>query len=97
VLLAVLWVIWDPRNQGLHDKLGRALVVRPASPLPAWQYWPAPSPFPPAGYLYPPYPYPYPPATPYPYPPATASAPAAWPGPAIPKPPQDPPASAAVP
>ena len=93
VLLAVLWVIWDPRNQGLHDKLGRALVVRPASPLPAWRYGQAPYPFPPPGYPYPPYPYPYL----YPYPPATPSAPAAWPGPAIPNPPQDPPASASVP
>ena len=31
VFLAVLWVAWDPRKQGLHDKLGRALVVRRAS------------------------------------------------------------------
>jgi len=77
-LLAVLFVIWDPRNQGLHDKLGRALVVRPASPLPAWQYGQAPYPFPPAGYRYPPAGYPYPPSG-YPYPPQDPPASAAVP------------------
>jgi uncharacterized RDD family membrane protein YckC len=53
VLLAFLWVIWDPRRQGLHDKLGRSLVVTdevavPASPYEQW-------------------PYPYPHSYPYPY------------------------------
>ncbi len=28
VLLALLWVAWDPRKQGLHDKIAGALVVR---------------------------------------------------------------------
>lgn len=28
VLLALLWVAWDPRKQGLHDKIASALVVR---------------------------------------------------------------------
>jgi len=28
-LLAFLWVAWDPEKQGLHDKLGNAVVVRP--------------------------------------------------------------------
>jgi uncharacterized RDD family membrane protein YckC len=26
--IAFLWSAWDPRGQGLHDKLGRALVIR---------------------------------------------------------------------
>jgi uncharacterized RDD family membrane protein YckC len=30
VLLALLWVAWDPRRQGLHDKIASALVVRQA-------------------------------------------------------------------
>ena len=33
-LLALLWVAWDPRKQGLHDKLGGALVVRAVPVLP---------------------------------------------------------------
>jgi uncharacterized RDD family membrane protein YckC len=28
VLLALLWVAWDPRKQGLHDKIASAVVVR---------------------------------------------------------------------
>ena len=28
LFLCLLWVAWDPRKQGLHDKLGRAIVVR---------------------------------------------------------------------
>lgn len=26
--LGVLWIIWSPRHQGLHDKLARSVVVR---------------------------------------------------------------------
>ena len=46
-LISLLWVAWDPRKQGLHDKLGRALAVRVA---------PATVPFgaPPPGYAPPP-------------------------------------------
>ena len=71
VLLALLWVIWDPRNQGLHDKLGRALVVKlsfvamslpPAYPYLAGSPYPGPSgpspaPYPPGPTAYPPGPY----------------------------------------
>jgi uncharacterized RDD family membrane protein YckC len=61
VLLAVLWVAWDRRKQGLHDKMGRALVVRQApamalapygSPYP--QAAPDPTAYPPNPYLPPP-------------------------------------------
>jgi len=71
VLLAGLWVLWDARKQGLHDKLGRALVVRPGLPPPVaaygqpaypYAYSPSPAPGPPQ-YL-PPYPPQYPPAPP---------------------------------
>jgi uncharacterized RDD family membrane protein YckC len=66
VLLAVLWVAWDPRKQGLHDKLGRALVVRRETLVPV------------APYGQPQYPYGLPPApSPYPpqYPPAPPTVP----------------------
>jgi uncharacterized RDD family membrane protein YckC len=46
--LALLWVAWDPRKQGLHDKLGGALVVRPAPVLPYPIYGPGPYGQPPA-------------------------------------------------
>ncbi|MGD0834285.1 MAG: RDD family protein [Candidatus Dormibacteria bacterium] len=45
-LLCFLWVAWDPRKQGLHDKLGRSVVVRrSAAPvlvpvMPAYPYQP---------------------------------------------------------
>ncbi|HXZ98901.1 MAG TPA: RDD family protein [Candidatus Binatia bacterium] len=45
VLLALLWVAWDPRKQGLHDKLGHAFVVRRAPVLPALGYGPVPYPY----------------------------------------------------
>jgi uncharacterized RDD family membrane protein YckC len=66
VLLAVLWVAWDPRKQGLHDKLGGALVVRTTVLFPV-------APF---GQLGSPYGYP-PPASPDPtwYPPGPPAAP----------------------
>jgi uncharacterized RDD family membrane protein YckC len=63
VLLAFLWVAWDPRKQGLHDKLGGALVLRTVA-------LPAPMPYGPMGspYGYPPTAYPgasqYPPEPP---------------------------------
>jgi hypothetical protein len=64
VFLALLWVAWDPQKQGLHDKLGRALVLRdPPAPVPV-------------AYIPPPYPYPYP----YPYPPPGAPQPQPQPG-----------------
>ena len=28
-MISILWVGWDKRNQGLHDKLAGTLVVRP--------------------------------------------------------------------
>ncbi|UFN47294.1 RDD family protein [Roseomonas sp. OT10] len=31
--LGYLWVLWDPRRQGWHDKLGRTLVVRVQPPV----------------------------------------------------------------
>jgi uncharacterized RDD family membrane protein YckC len=77
VLLCLLWVAWDPKKQGLHDKLGRAIVVRPGLPVltafgpPAYPYpgGPAPS-YPPAPGQYPTAPPQYPPAPPqYPPPP----------------------------
>lgn len=65
VLLALLWVTWDPRNQGLHDKLGRALVVRASLAVPAGAYgalYPYPAPgYPPAPTQYSPTPTQYPP------------------------------------
>ncbi|MGD1053218.1 MAG: RDD family protein [Candidatus Dormibacteria bacterium] len=80
VFLCLLWVAWDPQKQGLHDKLGRALVVRPglppvtafgppAYPYPAPGYPSAPPQYPPAPPQYPPSPPQYPPA-PSQYPPA---------------------------
>ena len=78
VLLALLWVAWDPRKQGLHDKLGGALVLRPVGVLPMAAYGPPGSPYgyPPAAYPgppgYPPPAYPGPPGYP-PAPPPTAS------------------------
>ena len=38
VFLCLLWVAWDPKKQGLHDKLGRALVVRPSLAVPVGVY-----------------------------------------------------------
>jgi uncharacterized RDD family membrane protein YckC len=38
-LVALLWVAWDPRKQGLHDKIASALVVRRA---PSFAAFPAP-------------------------------------------------------
>ncbi|MGP8160343.1 MAG: RDD family protein [Candidatus Dormibacteria bacterium] len=73
VLLALLWVIWDPRNQGLHDKLGQALVVRPGlpplvaaygNPVYPYAYPPSPAPAPGPPQYPPPYPPQYPPAPP---------------------------------
>jgi len=26
--VGVLWIIWDPRHQGLHDKLAGSVVIR---------------------------------------------------------------------
>ena len=52
VFLALLWVAWDPRKQGLHDKLGRAFVLKDTL-------------LPPTAYGQPAYPYAYPPANPY--------------------------------
>lgn len=46
-LISLLWVAWDPRKQGLHDKIGRALVVRA---VPAAMPYGAPPP----GYVPPP-------------------------------------------
>jgi uncharacterized RDD family membrane protein YckC len=89
ILLALLWVAWDPQKQGLHDKLGRALVVRSlAVPRVAYAASPYPAPYP-----YPP-PYPYPGAShPYPAPPGSPyAAPPGYPQPAPPPPSQpDPP------
>ncbi len=57
VLLALLWVAWDKRKQGLHDKLGRALVVR-RTPIIAVAPYGAPYPYPAPGPTgYPPNPY----------------------------------------
>ena len=52
VLLALLWVAWDPRKQGLHDKLGGALVLRSAAMPVAIPYGQLGSPYgyPPAAY-----------------------------------------------
>ena len=86
VFLALLWVAWDPRKQGLHDKLGRALVVRPGLPALAAYGQPA-YPYAALGYPTAPTPYPtvpqYPPQSPYPpqsqyppqYPPTPPAAP----------------------
>jgi uncharacterized RDD family membrane protein YckC len=70
VLLCLLWVAWDPKKQGLHDKLGRALVVRPSLLVPAGAFGAYPSyPYPAPGYpaappQYPPWPPQYPPTPP---------------------------------
>jgi len=54
VILALLWVAWDKRKQGLHDKLGRSLVVRRAQIIAVAPYG-APYPYPsPNPYLPPP-------------------------------------------
>ncbi len=79
VFLALLWVAWDPRKQGLHDKLGRALVVRPGLPAlaaygqPVYPYaapgYPAAPPqYPAVTPQYPTAPPQYPPQSPYPSP-----------------------------
>jgi uncharacterized RDD family membrane protein YckC len=52
VLFALLWVAWDPRKQGLHDKLGRAFVLKDAL-------------LPPSAYGQPASPYGYPSVNPY--------------------------------
>jgi uncharacterized RDD family membrane protein YckC len=74
VLLSLLWVAWDPRKQGLHDKLGRALVVRPGAVPMVTAYAPLGSP-----YGYPPAAYPgqagYPPPAAYPEPSGLPPAP----------------------
>jgi uncharacterized RDD family membrane protein YckC len=82
VFLCLLWVAWDPKKQGLHDKLGRALVVRPSLAVPAGAYGAA-YPYPAPGYLgappqYLPTPQQYPP-TPSQYPAAPPEYPAAPP------------------
>jgi uncharacterized RDD family membrane protein YckC len=28
VLLDVLWMLWDPKNQTLHDKVAKTLVIK---------------------------------------------------------------------
>jgi uncharacterized RDD family membrane protein YckC len=66
VLLALLWVGWDPRKQGLHDKLGGALVLRSVPVATALPYGQPMYP-----YAYPPAPYPGP--TQYPPPPPPSS------------------------
>jgi uncharacterized RDD family membrane protein YckC len=92
--LALLWVAWDPRKQGLHDKLGRAVAVRqglprvtafgpPAYPYAAPGYPTAPPQYPTAPPQYPAAPPQYPPTPPQ-YPPAPSLYP--------PTPPQYPPA-----
>ncbi len=68
VLLALLWVAWDPRKQGLHDKLGRAFVLKDALLPPSASGQPA-------------YPYGYPPANPY-APPGSPPYPGQYPPPA---------------
>ncbi|HAW11784.1 MAG: RDD family protein [Candidatus Dormibacteria bacterium] len=83
VLFALLWVAWDPQKQGLHDKVGRALVVRSLVATPAAYAPPYPPPYPygapfpyasaaPPGYppaAPPGFSYPSPPGYPYPAPP----------------------------
>jgi hypothetical protein len=86
VLLALLWVAWDPRKQGLHDKLGRALVVRPGLP-PVTAFGPPAYPYAALGYPAAPPTYP---AAPPPYPPTPPQYPAA-PPPYPPTPPEYPP------
>jgi uncharacterized RDD family membrane protein YckC len=87
VFLALLWVAWDPRKQGLHDKLGRAVVVRQGLP-PVTAFSPPAYPYAAPGYptapSYPAAPPQYPPA-----PPQYPAAPTQYP----PTPPQYPPAS----
>jgi uncharacterized RDD family membrane protein YckC len=93
-LLCLLWVAWDPKKQGLHDKLGRALVVKPSLAVPAGAYgaaYPYPAPgYPAAPPQYPAAPPQYPAAPPQ-YPPTPQQYPAA-PPPYPPTPPQYPPA-----
>jgi uncharacterized RDD family membrane protein YckC len=50
VFLCLLWVAWDPKKQGLHDKLGRALVVKASLAVPAGAYYGAAYPYPAPGY-----------------------------------------------
>jgi uncharacterized RDD family membrane protein YckC len=66
--ICLLWVAWDPRKQGLHDKLGRAVVVR-RSPAPVLVPVTPPYPYQ-QGYV-PPYPAPAPPPQPPQGPPAS--------------------------
>lgn len=40
--IALFWAAWDPRKQGLHDKLGRALVVKRLAVMPAYPAGPYP-------------------------------------------------------
>ncbi len=43
LLVALLWVAWDPRKQGLHDKLAQSFVVHPLRPVaPGYGYPPVP-------------------------------------------------------
>ena len=76
VLLALLWVAWDPRKQGLHDKLGRAFVLKDAL-------------LPPTAYGQPAYPYAYPPTSPY-APPGSQQYPGQYPQAPTGYPPQSP-------
>jgi uncharacterized RDD family membrane protein YckC len=73
VLLALLWVAWDPSRQGLHDKLGRAFVLKDAL-------------LPPSAYGQPAIPYGYPPANPY-APPGSQQYPGQYPPSQYPPPP----------
>lgn len=36
LIIGLLWVAWDQRKQGLHDKLGRSVVVRAAPVFPGY-------------------------------------------------------------
>ena len=75
VFLALLWVAWDPRKQGLHDKLGRAFVLKDTL-------------LPPTAYGQPAYPYAYPPANPY-APPGSQQYPGQYPSQYPPQTPTD--------
>lgn len=62
--VACLWVLWDPKKQGLHDKIGNAILVRlsPAfNAYPPMMYpgQPAPNAYPAPGYPMQPAPAPY--------------------------------------
>jgi hypothetical protein len=59
-LVVFVWVAPDARKQGLHDKLGRALVVRQAPGFAVLPYPPMPYPLMPYPYTQPPWPGPYP-------------------------------------